>query len=174
MENSDNPRKQPLTNPYTKNEIVNRLILGENSKSIAKDYNCSDARIRQIRKENKELINLMAEKLVKENLEDISKTIRNDVQIGKRISEKALKDVETVTDKELEYKKTHNRTNENLLRSVGIFPAQHPSFVFNQYNDNRQQTQIISPNVLDMFASHAKSLIDNGKDDEENSDIEKW
>ena len=63
----------------------------------------------------------------------------------KRISEKAKENIEKVTEKEMQYKKDNNRTNENLLRSVGIFPAQHPSFVFNQYNDNSEHNTVITP-----------------------------
>ena len=83
----------------------------------------------------------------------------------KRIAGKANEDIESVTEKEFEYKKAHNRTNENLLRSVGIFPAQHPSFVFNQYNDNRQQA-VISP----AFQKYIDFQNENGKKMLEDSD----
>ncbi len=131
-----------LANPCTKAEIINRLATNESSNQIAKDYNVSGQRIRQIKKESQEKINEIATKLVQENLSDIYETVRNDVCTMKRISEKAKENVEKVTDKEMQYKKDNNRTNENLLRSVGVFPAQHPSFVFNQYNDNRQQQNV--------------------------------
>jgi CENP-B N-terminal DNA-binding domain len=161
-----------LANPCAKAEIINRLATNESSNQIAKDYNVSSQRIRQIKKENQEKINEIASKLVQENLSDVYETVRNDVQTMKRIAEKAKEDIEKVTDKEMQYKKDNNRTNENIFRSVGIYPAQHPSFVFNQYNDNRQ-IEIISPKVLDLFSSHAKTLIINGEEDEENSDIGK-
>ena len=130
-----------LANPCTKAEIINRLATNESSNQIAKDYNVSGQRIRQMRKENQEKINEIAAKLVQENLSDIYETVRNDVCTMKRISEKAKENIEKVTDKEMQYKKDNNRTNENIFRSVGIFPAQHPSFEFNQYNDNRIQAQ---------------------------------
>lgn len=130
-----------LANPCTKTEIINRLAANESSNQIAKDYNVSGQRIRQIKKENEDLINSIAQKLIQENLADVYETTRLDIQTTRRIAGKANQDIESVTEKEFEYKKVHNKTNENLLRSVGIFPAQHPSFVFNQYNDNRIQTQ---------------------------------
>ncbi len=158
-----------LANPCTKAEIINRLATNESSNQIAKDYNVTSQRIRQIKKENQEKINEIASKLVQENLPDVYETVRNDVQTMKRIAEKAKEDIEKVTDKEMQYKKDNNRTNENIFRSVGVYPAQAPSFMFQQNIDNRQQTQIISPNVLNLLSDHFKSLIDN----EENSDIGK-
>ena len=134
-----------LANPCTKAEIINRLATNESSNQIAKDYNVSGQRIRQMKKENEDLINAIAQKLIQENLSDVYETIRLDIQTTKKIAEKANEDMESVTEKEFEYKKAHNRTNENLLRSVGIFPAQHPSFVFNQYNDNSNHNTVISP-----------------------------
>ncbi len=157
-----------LANPCTKTEIINRLATNESSNQIAKDYNVTSQRIRQIKKENQEKINEIASKLVQENLPDVYETVRNDVQTMKRIAEKAKENIEKVTDKEMQYKKDNNRTNENIFRSVGVFPAQAPSFMFQQNIDNRQQTAIISDNVLDMFAAHAKTLISNGEEDEEN------
>ena len=159
-----------LANPCAKAEIINRLATNESSNQIAKDYNVSSQRIRQIKKENQEKINEIASKLVQENLSDVYETVRNDVQTMKRIAEKAKENIENVTDKEMQYKKDNNRTNENLLRSVGIFPAQHPSFVFNQYNDNRQQEEyrvinatvatIIGKNVLDQIEKLAAEEVD--------------
>jgi len=137
-----------LANPCTKAEIINRLATNESSNQIAKDYNVTGQRIRQMKKENEDLINAIAQRLIQENLPDIYETVRNDVCTMKCISEKAKENVENVTDKEMQYKKYNNRTNENTFRSVGIYPAQHPGFVFNQYNDNRQQENtVISASV---------------------------
>ena len=154
-----------LANPCTKAEIINRLATNESSNQIAKDYSVSGQRIRQMKKENEGLINAIAQKLIQENLSDVYETIKLDIQTTKKIAEKANEDIESVTEKEFEYKKAHNRTNENLLRSVGIFPAQHPSFVFNQYNDNSQQT-VISP----AFQAFLDFQSDNGEKMLEDSD----
>ncbi len=133
-----------LANPCTKAEIINRLAKNESSNQIAKDYNVSVQRIRQMKKENQEKINETTEKIIHENLPDIYETVRNDVCTMKRISEKAKENIEKVTDKEMQYKKDNNRTNENIFRSVGIYPPQNPNFMFNQNNDNRQQ-DVMSP-----------------------------
>ncbi len=158
--------KGKLANPCTKAEIINRLAINESSNQIAKDYDVSGQRIRQIRKENQEKINEIASKLVQENLPDVYETVRNDVQTMKGISEKAKENVEKVTDKEMQYKKDNNRTNENIFRSVGIFPAQHPSFVFNQYNDNSQHNTVISP-AFQQYLDFS-----NGKDIPHDSNID--
>ncbi len=152
-----------LANHCTKAEIINRLAKNESSNQIAKDYNVSGQRIRQMKKENEDLINAIAQKIIQENLSDIYETIKLDVQTTKKIAEKANEDIESVTEKEFEYKKAHNRTNENLLRAVGIYPSQNPSLVFNQYNDNRQQT-VISPAYqafLDFQANNAEKMLED-------------
>ena len=70
--------------------------------------------------------------------------------------------------KEMHYKKDNNRTNENLLRSVGIFPAQHTSFVFNQYNDNRQQQNLqISQTIARIVGQNALDQIEKLSEEEE-------
>ncbi len=154
------PKKGKLANPCTKTEIINRLAINESSNQIAKDYDVSGQRIRQIRKENQEKINEIASKLVQENLPDVYETVRNDVQTMKGISEKAKESVEKVTDREMQYKKDNNRTNENILRSVGIYPAQSPSLVIqNIYGDYNSQHVTISPSYqafLDFQASNWK------------------
>ena len=134
-----------LANPCTKAEIINRLATNESSNQIAKDYKVSGQRIRQMKKENQEKINEITEKIVHENLPDIYETVRNDVCTMKRISEKAKEDIEKVTDKEMQYKKDNNRTNENIFRSVGIYPSQAPSFMFQQNIDNSQHNTVITP-----------------------------
>ncbi len=153
-----------LANPCAKAEIINRLATNESSNQIAKDYNVSGQRIRQMKKENEDLINAIAQKIIQENLPDIYETIKLDVQTTKKIAEKANEDIESVTEKEFEYKKAHNRTNENLLRSVGIFPAQHPSFVFNQYNDNSQHNTVISPEFrefIDFQSNNGEKMLED-------------
>ncbi len=158
-----------LANPCTKAEIINRLAKNESSNQIAKDYNVTGQRIRQMKKENQDLINAIAQKLIQENLSDVYETVRNDVCTMKLISEKANENIEKVTDKEMQYKKDNNRTNENLLRSVGIYPAQHPCFVFNQYNDNRQQQQNIeiSQRMMDLIGEAAIKQLEKLSEDGE-------
>ncbi len=153
-----------LANPCTKAEIINRLATNESSNQIAKDYNVTGQRIRQMKKENEDLINTIAQRLIQENLPDIYETVRNDVCTMKRISEKAKENIEKVTEKEMQYKKDNNRTNENIFRSVGIYPAQHPSFVFNQYNDNSQHNTVISPafqKYIDFQAKNGLKMLED-------------
>ena len=155
-----------LANPCTKAEIINRLATNESSNQIVKDYNVTGQRIRQMKKENEDLINTIAQKLIQENLPDIYETINLDVQTMKRIAGKANEDIESVTEKGFEYKKAHNRTNENLLRSVGIYPAQHPGSVFNQYNDNRQQETVISAAIMNLIGDDIRRQLKKFEDED--------
>ncbi len=142
--------KGKLANPCTKTEIINRLATNESSNQIAKDYDVSGQRIRQIKKENRELIEQKAQELLK-NLPDIVETAKHDINISKRISKNIanskdhelidkLKEVKDI----LQFKQLTNKLSADILRSVGIFPAQSPSlFIQNNYQDNRQQNMIV-------------------------------
>ncbi len=139
-----------LANPCTKNDIINRLSTGESSNRIAKDYDVSGQRIRQIKKENRELIEQKAQELLK-NLPDIVETAKHDINISKRISKNIanskdhelidkLKEIKDI----LQFKTITNKLSADILRSLGIFPAQSPSLLIqNIYQDNRQQNMIV-------------------------------
>ncbi len=141
-----------LANPCTKTEIINRLATNESSNQIAKDYDVSGQRIRQIRKENQELIEQKAQELLK-NLPNIVETAKHDIDISKRISKiianckddeliDKLKEVKDI----LGFKQLTNKLSADILRAFGIFPAQSPSLVIqNIYGDDNSQNITISP-----------------------------
>ncbi len=161
-----------LANPCAKSDIIDRLSTGESSNQIANDYNVSGQRIRQIKKENRELIEQKAQELLK-NLPDIVETAKQDIQIAKYISNK-LKDklkldelskeqLRAVNSK-LNFKTLTNNLSADILRLLGIFPAQSPSlFIQNIYNDNQQQT-LITPEFQEFLDWKAQKLIDNSVD----------
>ena len=156
-----------LANPCTKTEIINRLAINESSNDIAKDYNVSGQRIRQIKKENQELIEAKSQELL-QNLPDIVETVKLDIQsnkeLSKHIRESGLK---SISKEELQFKTITNKLSADILRSVGIFPAQHPSFVFNQFNDNSQTNTVISPAFqvfLDFQASNGEKMLEDSDD----------
>ncbi len=75
-----------------------------------------------------------------------------------------------IKSRELSYK-----ASKDVLKATNIFPSS--QFAYNIYNDNRIQTQNnISPSIIRFIGEAAiKQLeaVENGEDDEENSDIEK-
>ena len=159
-----------LADPCTKKDIVNRLSRNESSNQIAKDYDVSGQRIRQIKKENQELIEQKAQELLK-NLPDIVETAEHDIKISKRISQNIanckdhelidkLKEIKDI----LQFKQLTNKLSADILRTVGIFPAQSPSlFIQNIYNDNRTQT-VITPEFqqfLDFKAMNGAKLLED-------------
>ncbi len=139
-----------LANPCTKAEIIDRLATNESSNRIANDYDVSGQRIRQIKKENRELIEQKAQELLS-NLPDIVETAKHDINISKRISKNIanskdhelidkLKEIKDI----LQFKTITNKLSADILRSLGIFPAQSPSLLIqNIYQDNRQQNMIV-------------------------------
>ncbi len=156
-----------LANPCAKNDIINRLSTGESSNQIANDYDVSGQRIRQIKKENLELIEQKTQELLS-NLPDIVETAKHDINISKRISKNIanskdhelidkLKEVKDI----LQFKQLTNKLSADILRALGIFPAQSPSLVIqNIYQDQRQQT-VIPPDYqefLDFKAANSQPI----------------
>ncbi len=156
-----------LANPCAKAEIIDRLATNESSNQIANDYNVSGQRIRQIKKENLELIEQKTQELLS-NLPDIVETAKHDINISKRISKNIanskdhelidkLKEVKDI----LQFKQLTNKLSADILRALGIFPAQSQSLVIqNLYQDQRQQT-VITPEFqefLDFKAKNAKPI----------------
>ncbi len=153
MENSDNPRKQPLTNPYTKNEVVNRLILGENSKSIAKNYNCAGARIRQIKAEYLPIIEeaklRLAEKLPKAD-QILETRLKTALKLSKYENNPTKNKNSTLYQEPehiLKLNSDVSKTIDSIYRNTGISPVQ--ANVFN--NPNIQINQEMHPEVLKLI-----------------------
>ncbi len=138
-----------------KNEVIHQLAIGETQTNIAKQVGVDRSQISRFTKEdeNIQLIEEEREKLVKvlpDAVENVSSLVKEMPSIPK----------DDIKSRELSYK-----ASKDVLKATNIFPS--PQFAHNIYNDNRQQTQIISPNVMDMFAKHAETLVINGEDDEE-------
>ncbi len=164
-----------LANPCTKTEIINRLATNESSNQIAKDYDVSGQRIRQIRKENQELIEQKAQELLK-NLPNIVETAKHDIDISKRISKiianckddeliDKLKEVKDI----LGFKQLTNKLSADILRAFGIFPAQSPSLVIqNIYGDDNSQNITISPSYQ-AFLDFQSNYVNNKALDTDNT-----
>jgi hypothetical protein len=155
------------------------LSTDESSNRIANDYDVSGQRIRQIRKENLELIEQKAQELLK-YLPDIVETAKHDINISKRISKNIanckdhelidkLKEVKDI----LQFKQLTNKLSADILRALGIFPAQSPSlFIQNIYNDNRQQA-LITPEFqafINFQANNRQEIPDTEEEWKENAD----
>ncbi len=146
---------------HVKDDVVKKLAVGESQTSIAEQVGVDQSTISRFAKEDENI------RLIEEEREKLVKVLPDAVQnVKDLVTEMPTIPKDDTKNRELSYK-----ASKDVLKATNIFPS--PQFAHNIYNDNRQQTQIISPNVMEMFASHAKSLIDNGEDDEENSDIEK-
>ncbi len=142
---------------HVKDDVVKKLAVGEPQTSIAEQVAVDQSTISRFasKDENRALIEEQKGELVKV-LPDAVQNVKD------LVTEMPTIPKDDTKNRELSYK-----ASQDVLKATNIFPS--PQFAHNIYNDNRQQTQIISPNVLDMFAQHAKSLIDNGEEDEENS-----
>lgn len=144
-----------------KHEIINRLARGETQISISADTGIPRSTIQSIKSNNKKIVEEQATKLLK-YLPDIVESVAADLQVEKKISTKIGTEFETYEPKDLiALKKVYNKSLDNVLRSVGIYPSQSPSIVFNN-NDNRIQvnnqlhpviTKIMSTAMLDSIDS---------------------
>ncbi|MCP4987793.1 MAG: hypothetical protein GY928_17580 [Colwellia sp.] len=147
-----------LSNPCDRLDIIGRLSMGESSNKIAADFNVSGQRIRQIKKENKELIEQKTQELLK-SLPDIVETTRMDIETAKKISIEAKNDINTLTPEKLKFKALTNKISADIYRAIGFFPSQSQGlFVQNIYNDNRTQ-QVISQNVMAVLGEYIEAEI---------------
>ncbi len=148
--------------PHTKAEVVKLLAAGETQTSIAEQFGVDQSLVSKLAAKNE------VKKLIEEEQEKLVKVIPDAVQNVKDLVEE-MKDIpkENVKRRELSYK-----ASKDTLKAVGLYPTpQYAHSLTNIYNDNRQQNAcILSPNVMDMFAKHAETLVINGEDEvEENS-----
>ncbi len=156
-----------LANPCVKEEIIGRLSIGEPSNTIAADFNVSGQRIRQIKKENQELIEQKTQELL-QSLPDVVETTKMDIEVAKKISVEAKNDISTLTPEKLQFKSQMSKVNADIYRAIGFYPSQSPAlFIQNIYNDNRQS--VISPKVLDVIGKYidAELADDTVEDGEE-------
>jgi hypothetical protein len=177
MENFDKPRNKPISSDInTKNFVVDSLAIGKSSYDISRETGYPASTIRSFHKNNKQQV-----KEREKELDAMAPDIIADLQFKTKTSlELSMhKYRPDIFPNDTGYKDNKDiiafqgnliKPHQKVLEKKGILD----SHAFNQINllnqDNRQQTQIISPKVLDLFGEHAKSLIDNGEDEvEENS-----
>ena len=157
-------------------EIVARLAAGENSISIAKDYDINDRRVRQIREDNKLLVQYTNQNLIAKTLSDASDIIVADVKTVKRIALKANENIEKVTENEMDYKKAHNYVPKDILKSTGIFASQSSYAVTNIFQDNSTTNQVITTdmqNFLDFKANKGAEMLIEGVDNPQITTIDR-
>ncbi len=115
-------------------------------------------RIRQIKKENHELIEQKTQELL-QSLPDVVDTTRLDIETAKQIYIEAKKDINTLTPEKLQFKTLTNKVNADMFRAIGFYPYQSQSFfIQNIYNDNRSQ-QAISNQVMAALGEYIKAEI---------------
>ncbi len=147
-----------------KNEVINKLAVGEPQTSIAEQVGVDQSTISRFANKDKNI------KLIEEEQEKFIEIVPDAVQNVKDLVE----EMPTLAKDDIDNRKLSFDASKVVLKATNILPSpQFAHLLTNIYNDNRQQNVIISPKVLDLFSNHAESLIDNGEDDEENSDIEK-
>ncbi len=140
-----------------KNEVINKLAVGKSQTSIAEQIGVNQATISRFAKEDKNI------QLIEEQREKLVKVLPDAVENVKTlVEEMQTLPMDDTKNRELSYK-----ASKDVLKATNIFPS--PQFAHNIYNDNRTQNTVISEKVLDLFAPHAKSLIDNGEDNDESS-----
>ncbi len=162
-----------LANPCAKNDIINRLSTGESSNQIANDYNMSGQRIRQIKKENQKLIDQKKQELI-QSLPKVVDIVKKDLDTNYKISSDLNDNYEKATTESIALKNTLDKTNLNLLKITGIFPTH--TNLLNTGKITINQQNVINPYITRLIGNAAIEQlkeVENGEEDEENSDIEK-
>lgn len=145
-----------LKNALDKDVIAQRIASGESNASIAEDYPVTPARISQIKKQQKEKIEKYASKYIA-LLPDIYETSKDDIETGKHLAKLAKVTKGKLTPEQVAYKAQVNKISGDILRSVGILPANTMGTVIqNIYNDNSTNNTLITPQFqkfLDIMSS---------------------
>ncbi len=148
-----------------KNEVIHQLAIGETQTDIAKRVGVDRSNISRFASKGEARARIEEEKLkLAEATPDAVQNVKD------LVTEMPTIPKDDIKSRELSYK-----ASKDVLKATNIFPS--PQFAYNIYNDNRIQTQNnISPSIIRFIGEAAiKQLeaVENGEDDEENSDIEK-
>lgn len=147
-------KKSRLDLPHIKHEVINRLVVGESQRSVAKSIGIDHSQIsRFIRREDvkpfleKEQMRLL--EAVPDAVENVMETVREMKHIPKKETKR----------RELAYK-----ASTDVLKSAGIMPTPEKSQVITNIYQRNNLT--LSPMMQEMLKAHQKS-IDNFIEGEE-------
>ncbi len=168
MENSDNPTKKPPKQVFNdlqiKNEALEKIAAGRPTTAIAKDYSVDPSTISKLKKRNQEYIEKLALQLAETVAPKYVQRITTDICTAKKLSKyinnpkKNRNNTKLQNEQDiLTFLRDTNKVGADIMRSLGIFPAQSPSLVIqNIYQDQRQQT-VISPDFQEFMDYKAKT-----------------
>jgi hypothetical protein len=123
-----------------KNEVINKLAIGETQTNIAKQVGVDRSQISRFAKDDeiRQQIEEEREKLVKV-LPDAVENVKTLVEEMKTLP------MEDTKNRELSYK-----ASKDVLKATNIFPS--PQYAHNIYNDNRTQT-VVEPKIMKLFST---------------------
>ena len=152
---------------YQKTEIVDKLALEIPQRKIADQHDISQPRVSKINKEEKVAIQLRKKEL-QALAPNILEEFRFDCLTSTELAKHLYRPEEFNNNTALKTNQdiiTHKNSLRNqkikILENIGIFESQ-ALINYNQYNQDNSKTVVIEPAVLNMFANHAKELVDNG------------
>lgn len=131
---------KPIITSYQKDEIVHKLALEQPQRAIAKEYKITQPAVSDINRANKDKIEEVKQLLISENLDDIRKSIRDDISNNKILSEE-FKITSNITSSKVAYKTSIQRNIISpLLQKLDIFPTNTIHI-----GDNTQHNYVIPP-----------------------------
>lgn len=149
------------------NDIVNRIAAGENQTLIAKDHKLSEQRISQIKKQNEAIVEAKKQELIAK-LPTVVDTVTEDIDTNKELSTELKHNLHKLDiNQKLQLKNQLDKTNANVLKSVGIYQSQ--SALVNIQNIHNEQTNtLIVPEYQEYLAMKAQNrqVIDINNGDE--------
>lgn len=161
-------------NEKDKNKAIKLLAQGESQDKIAKALGVNQSTISRLRVKNEELVKKETERFI-EALPDITDQLIRDIKTSNLLSKvfSGETDIEELpplltqaildpkyksiltTFINLSYKK-----QSDILRSVGVYPAQSPSTVFQTLIQQNIDKAVISPAILDVLKGHVEDILD--------------
>lgn len=112
-----------LTNKHTKQKAIMDTVTMSNS-AVAQKYGVDQSTISRLKADNKDHVEFAIESFTKKNLEKLLNILCDEVNAVANITSKAAVDVESVSEKELTYKRDAQRNTLNfMLQKMGIYPT---------------------------------------------------
>ncbi len=160
-----------LTNPDTKQEVINRLALNENQSNIGNDVGITRQSISTFKKRNIKAIEFVREQMIADNLDNMMTSVRTDLSNNNKLSE-LFRDYEQIKPELIAYKSSIQKNIlKPLLESTGIFQSHTINNNFGTINNQTNNVQVNAPIAKLIGDKCLEQLVEAGNDEVEYDDI---
>jgi len=160
-----------LSNPDTKQDVINRLALNDNQTDIANDVGLTRQSISTFKKRNIEAIKLIEQQFIDDNIINIRNQIKTDIDTSNKISQSYAEGNDFHPDATSFKAMVMKEMIKPILVKANLFST--PAQINNNYGviNNTSNTQV-NPAILNVIGSKCiEQLAAAGQDDDVEAEI---